>query len=240
MSIRRALWLPLMALLVVLPCLAAARQAGHAGGGGASLRTARLGDAAPSEAAVATITFRKIFKSSSPEFVEIKVDKRGAGTYDIRQIADSPSPQPFQVSAALTAKIFSLAATLHDFSGVQLNARRLIANLGEKTFRFENNGETHQVSFNYTVNSTANQLLTIFEGLSLEDQYLDQLRRSMRYDPLGLDDVLTRLETDLESNAIAEPQALAPVLEQIVSNQRFLDIARDRARQILNSFGEAH
>ncbi|HXU20171.1 MAG TPA: hypothetical protein VN788_06290, partial [Verrucomicrobiae bacterium] len=34
----------------------------------------------------ATITFRKIFKSSYPEFVEIKVTESGTGTYDIRQL----------------------------------------------------------------------------------------------------------------------------------------------------------
>ena len=186
---------------------------------------------------LATITFRKIFKSSSPEFVEIKVGRNGASTYDIRQLEDTPRPQPFPVSAALTDRIFSLAASLHDFDGIQLEVRRRVANLGEKTFIYEKDGITHQVSFNYTTNSPANDLLDIFEGLSLEDQYADRLRRTMRYDPLGLNDVLARLDRDIHSRMIPEPKALVPLLNEIASNSSFLDIARQRARLIVASIG---
>jgi hypothetical protein len=55
----------------------------------------------------ATITFRKIFKSSYPEFVEIKVNENGSATYDIRQLDEPPSPVAFEVSPTLIQKIFS-------------------------------------------------------------------------------------------------------------------------------------
>jgi hypothetical protein len=187
--------------------------------------------------AAATLTFRKVFKSSTPEFVEIKIDEHGSGTYDIRQLADPPSPQPFQAGAALTAKLFSLAGSLHDFDGVQLEVRRHIANLGEKTFRYEKGGETHEVAFNFTSNQTANELLEDFEGLSLDLQYADQLKRSMRYDPLGLNDVLLRLESDLGQKLLADPQNLVPLLQQIASNPRYMDIARQRARVLAERLG---
>ena len=41
-----------------------------------------------------TITYRKIFKSSYPEFVEIKLDGSGHGTFDIRQLDETAAPQP--------------------------------------------------------------------------------------------------------------------------------------------------
>ncbi|HVB98816.1 MAG TPA: hypothetical protein VNJ12_05715 [Candidatus Dormibacteraeota bacterium] len=239
MNLRRVLVLVLLGAWIGLPCRAAAQTSGRNASGKSSEAVAPPAGASSADQALPAITYRKIFKGSTPEYVEIKVDERGAATYDIRQLDDRPNPQPFEVSAALTAKIFSLAAALHDFSGVQLNVRRLIANLGEKTFRYEGGGRTGEVSFNYTVNPKANQLMGIFEGLSLEDQYIDQLRRSMRYDPLGVNDVLMRLESDLESNAIAEPQVLVPVLKKIASSPQLLDIARDRARQILVALGQA-
>src|ERR1700729_347531 len=57
----------------------------------------------------AVITFRKVFKSSYPEFVEIKLKQNGAGVYDIRQMDDDPSPQALEISPALAQKIFDLA-----------------------------------------------------------------------------------------------------------------------------------
>src|SRR5208282_6127002 len=56
-----------------------------------------------------TVTFRKIFKSSYPEFVEIKVSESGSGTYDIRQLDEQPAPQSMQIDEALVQSIFGLA-----------------------------------------------------------------------------------------------------------------------------------
>jgi hypothetical protein len=229
----------LVGMGMALPSFAAPKGGSQAAGPDASAAPVQPAKSAQAALTGPTVSYRKIFKGSTPEYVEIKIDRQGAGTYDIRQLDDTPRPQPFQVSPALTNKIFSLAADLHDFNGIQLNAKRLIANLGQKTFRYENGAESSEVTFNFTVNATANQLVAVFEGLSLEAQYIQQLRSSMRYDPLGLDDVLTRLQSDLASNAIAEPRALAPLLEQIASNQQFMDIARERARAILDSMGKA-
>jgi hypothetical protein len=192
------------------------------------------------EAQAATITFRKVFKSSTPEFVELKIDERGSGTYDIRQLDEKPSPQPFQVETPLAAKIFSLAAELHDFDGIQLEARRRIASLGVKTFGYEKGGETHEIAFNYTLNPTANELLNLFEGVSLQQQYVDELKRSMRYDPLGLNDILLQLQGDFSQKLLADPSALLPLLDQIGSDSRFMDIVRQRARSIADQIHVSH
>ena len=61
---------------------------------------------ASAENAGAQITFRKVFKTSYPEFVEIKINQAGSGTYDIRQLDEDPNPQPFEVSAPLAAANF--------------------------------------------------------------------------------------------------------------------------------------
>lgn len=233
MGARRILLAALLSVFAAAPAAAQKSRAHH------PAQQAAATTPAASEPSAATIAYRKVFKSSTPEFVEIKVSRDGQSTYDIRQLDDQPSPEPFPVSAALTAKIFALAADLHDFDGIKLDVRRRVANLGEKTFSYEKDGVTHQVSFNFTTNDSANKLVSIFEGLSLEDQYVDQLSRSMRYDPLGLNDVLIRLERDLGANMLPDPPALAPLLKQIASNSHYLDIARQRAQAVLASFGPA-
>jgi hypothetical protein len=188
----------------------------------------------------ATITFRKVFKSSYPEFVEIKVDESGSGTYDIRQLSDDPSPQPMKVGAPLAEKIFDLAAKLHNFNGVELEMHRRIANLGEKTFRYDRGTETHSVTFNYTTDRSAEQLLDIFEGLSRQQTDLADLTRTMRYDRLGVNDVLMQIEKDYNNKLLPEPEALLPSLDQLASDSHYLDIARERARTLASHIRSQH
>jgi hypothetical protein len=188
----------------------------------------------------ATITFRKVFKSSYPEFVEIKVDESGSGTYDIRQLNDDPSPQPMKVGAPLVEKIFDLAAKLHNFNGVDLEMHRRIANLGEKTFRYDRGSETHSVTFNYTTDHSAEQLLDIFEGLSRQQTDLSDLIRTMRYDRLGVNDVLLQVEKDYDHKLFPEPEQLLPSLDQLASDTHYLDIARERARTLATHIRSQH
>jgi hypothetical protein len=84
---------------------------------GASVQSA----SAPATSAGAVITFRKVFKTSYPEFVEIKLSGDGTGTYDIRDLDEEASPQPLEVGPALAQRVFTLAAKLHNFQGIDLD-----------------------------------------------------------------------------------------------------------------------
>jgi hypothetical protein len=187
-----------------------------------------------------TITFRKIFKSSYPEFVEIKVTQRGTGTYDIRQLDDEASPAPFEIGSALTQRIFELTARLRNFQGLDLDVHRRIANLGEKTFRYEKAGETHEVKFNYTLDDSATQLLNIFEGLTRQEADLSNLERAMRYDRLGVNDAVRQVEGDYNQKLLPEPERLLPPLDRVAADSAFVDIARQRARTLATRIRAAH
>lgn len=188
--------------------------------------------AAAAPASGTTITFRKVFKTSYPEFVEIKVSDSGAGTYDIRQLSDDANPQPMKIDPALVQKIFDLAARLHNFDGIDLEMHRRIANLGEKTFRYDRGSESHSVSFNYTLDRSAGELLDIFEGLSRQQTDLSDLVRTMRYDRLGVNDVLLQIQKDYDHKLLPEPQQLLTSLDQLAADTHFINIARERARNL--------
>lgn len=187
---------------------------------------------AASGASGATLVYRKIFKSSSPEFTEIKVWRNGTGQYDIRQLEDEAEPQPFEVNPALAAKLFEMAADLKNFDGVELDVKRRLANLGAKTFRLEDGSRASEVTFNYTLNPTAQQLQVIFEGLGRQQEHMNLLQHRLRFDRLGVNDALLRFEVDLNKKTIPEPERLLPVLEQIAADTRVVEIARHRARAI--------
>jgi len=181
----------------------------------------------------AKLTFRRVFKSSSPEYIQIVVrEDSDTATYEIRQLDEDPGSSPFDVSAALRAKMFDLAAQLKHFQSQDLDVHRKIANLGEKTFRWESGAEVHETKFNYTLNSAASQLLQIFEGLARQQEHVDLISRRMRYDRLGINDALLQFETDLNRSLLPEPKRVLPVLDQIAGDSRFVDIARQRARSL--------
>ncbi len=181
----------------------------------------------------AKLTFRRVFKSSSPEFIEIAVrEDSDTAAYEIRQLDEDAGPSPFQVSAGLRTKMFELATQLNHFQGQDLDVHRKIANLGEKTFKWESGSEVHETKFNYTLNSAAAQLLQIFEGLARQQEHFDLITRRMRYDRLGINDALLQFESDLNRSLLPEPQRVLPILDQIAGDSRFVDIARQRARSL--------
>jgi len=182
----------------------------------------------------AKITFRRVFQGSSPEYIELCIwDDAKTATYEIRQMDDDPGSAPFEVGDALRTKIFGLTAQLRNFQGLDLDVHRKIANLGEKTFRWEQAGVSHETKFNYTLNPEAAQLLQIFEGLARQQEHYELITRRMRYDRLGIYDALLQFESDLNRGLLPEPEKLVPLLTQIANDPKFVDVARKRAQLLL-------
>jgi hypothetical protein len=179
----------------------------------------------------ARITFRRVFKSSTPELIEITVSEDSdTATYEIRQLDDDPGSSPFAVSAPLRNRMFALAGQLNHFQSLDLDVHRKIASLGEKTFRWEQGATVYETKFNYTLNSAATQLLQIFEGLARQQEHAEILSRRMKYDRLGINDALMQCEADFNRGMLPEPQSLLPLLDQIGADSHIVDIARQRAR----------
>lgn len=180
----------------------------------------------------ATITYRRVFKGSSPEFIEIKIGEQGKATFEIRQLEEDSDAVPFEVGPPVRQKIFELATDLKNFAIGDLDIQKRIANLGQKTFRYERDTEVHETTFNYTLNTSANQLMQIFEGLARQQGDLVLLERRVKYDRLGVNDALHQFESDMDHRLLPEPERLLPVLDQIGADSHFVEIARTRARAL--------
>jgi len=199
---------------------------------GALLFAMLFGLSAEGAPGAATITYRRVFKGSTPEFIEIKVSDQGKATFDIRQLDDDQDPEPFEVGSAVQNKVFELAADLKHFAVPSLDVQKKIANLGEKTFRYENGADVHETSFNYTLNPSATQLMQIFEGLARQQQDLVLLQRNAKYDRLGVNDALMQFEADMDHRVLPEPEHFLTILDQIAADPHFIEIARTRARAL--------
>jgi hypothetical protein len=195
---------------------------------------------AGANAAGVTISYRRVFKGSTPELIEIKVNDQGKATSEIRQLDDDPDAEPFEVGPAVRKSIFDLAAGLKNFAIGNIDVQKRIANLGEKTLRYENGADVHETKFNYTLNPTATQLMQIFEGLARQQQDLSLLERSAKFDRLGVNDALMEFESDLDHRQLPEPERLLPILDQIAGDAHFVEIARSRARALAERIRSSH
>jgi hypothetical protein len=185
--------------------------------------------AATALAAGPKIYYSKSFPGSEPAYVAIEVSRDGAGTY--REAADDDNPLRFQLESAETDEIFALAAKLDHFRR-PLEANLKVANMGLKTFRFEDGSQTAEVRFNYSEDPDAKLLLDWFERITETARHRILLERSYRFDRLGVDKALLLLEASLERNRIAGAKQLLPVLDKIAQNPAFFNRARERAARL--------
>jgi len=184
----------------------------------------------------AKLIYSRTFKGSSPEYIAINVDAGGSGTYEGRKLDESQAqgPRPFQLSSGTTERIFALAGQLHDFQGIELESHKKVANLGEKTFTYQQGGALNRVVFNYTENRTARDLVDVFESIGTVEQHIAALEFEMRYDPLNLSQELLQIQAELKEKTLTDPQMLVPTLEKITHGARFLHLAQSRAQEIMD------
>jgi hypothetical protein len=182
---------------------------------------------------VATLTYTKAMKGSVPEYTSLTVDANGNGTYDGRQLRESPRPRSLKLSPRTTQTLFQMADALGDFHSVRLESKKNVANMGMKTFIYRHDGQENEVQFNYTQNKKAQELLNVFEGIADVEQHIGTLEYSSRYDVLGLPSALTRVEIDLDNKALVDPQLMVPILKKIAGDSQYLHIAQVRAADIL-------
>ncbi len=182
----------------------------------------------------AKLSYTKFLKGSVPEYLAITVDTAGAATYDGRKQEDPPTPHSFKLSDATTRRLFSLAQSLGYFESRDLESHKKVANLGVKTFTCERQGKKSQVEFNYTLQREAQELTDLFERIASVEQHILTLEYSIKYDHLSLPNQLRQVQIDLDKNALADPELLAPTLEKIARGSRFLHLAQVRAQDILD------
>jgi hypothetical protein len=188
-------------------------------------------------AAGPTVTFSKSFPGSVPAYIEITLDKTGAAVY--KEDPKDDSPLKFQLKPDEAAAIFSLADRLGRFTR-PVESGLKVANMGVKTFRYDpGDGASHEVKFNYSEDPEAKTLLDWFERIAETERDLIELERTVRFDKLGVQDAILRIEMSRDQKRlVAEPQFL-PLLDRVIKNESYLHMARDRAAALADSIRAA-
>jgi hypothetical protein len=172
------------------------------------------------------IFYSKYFKGSVPEYVSITVEQDGQVTY--QEAKEDDNPIKIQLDRASLRELFDLTQKLDRFQH-PLESGLKIANLGLKTFRFEDGAEQHEIQFNYSEDLSAQALLDRFERITETEQHFVNLDRTAHFEKLGVNDVLLQMEITWERNRLIAPEQFLPLLDRIAKNESYLHISRERA-----------
>jgi hypothetical protein len=172
------------------------------------------------------LSYIKSFPGSTPAYIEITIDKMGAGIY--KEDPKDEDPLKFQVTSAESGPIFALADRLDHFSR-PIESGLKVANMGAKTFRYEADGHVGEVKFNYSEDMDARSLSDWFERIAETERSLIDLERSVRFDKLGVQESILRIEILRDQKRLIAADQFLPMLDRVVKNESFLHIARDRA-----------
>ncbi len=173
--------------------------------------------------------YSKYFKGSVPEYVSITVERDGQVTY--QEAKDDDNPIHVQLTSAETNELFTLADKLDHFQH-PLESGLKIANLGAKTFRFDDGAEHHEIQFNYSQDLDAQALLDRFERIAETEQHYVNLDRTAHFEKLGVNDVLLQMQITWDRNRLVAPEQFLPLLDRIAKNESYLHISRERAAAI--------
>jgi hypothetical protein len=173
--------------------------------------------------------YSKYFKGSVPEYVAITVERDGQVTY--QEAKDDDNPIHIQLDTAAAQELFDLTDKLDHFQH-PLESGLKIANLGTKTFRFEDGAEHHEIQFNYSEDVNAQALLDRFERISETEQHFANLDRTAHFEKLGVNDVLLQMQASWERNRLVAPEQFLPLLDRIAKNESYLHISRELAAAI--------
>jgi len=194
--------------------------------------------------AVPTVTFTFDWPSVEPHRYMISVDSGGNATYQSWTADSMAEPSraddayrlKFTVSPTARDRIFTLARQLKYFNGDFEYHKHPVAHTGDKTLAYADPDQQYETRYNWSENPDIDELTALFEGVSTTLESGRRLEHLHRFDRLGLDEELKNLEhAALEHRAAL--QAIAPILVQIAEDTAVLNIARQRARHILQIAG---
>jgi hypothetical protein len=175
------------------------------------------------------IVYTKSFPGSSPAYVSITVERNGQVSY--KEEADDDDPEKFQLEDAGTEVMFDLAARLDHFKH-PLESGLKVANMGVKTFRWEDGDRSSEQKFNYSMDENAKALHDWFEAITETERLFAELKRAARHDKLGVHDALIHIEEAWVRRRLTGAEQFLPLLDQIAQNEIYLHMARQRAAML--------
>ena len=193
----------------------------------------------------ASVSFSLDFPNSIPDHYEIMVAADGRASYDStgKLTPDSEPGDPyhfdFTLSPANCRRIFDLAAKAKYFQGKVDSGRSNLASTGAKVLTYTSGDQHHRAEYNYSPQPAVQEITTIFQSMSTTLEFGRRLDFYHHHQKLALEAELKRMEEMAKEKSLEEVQAIAPLLQQIATDQTVLNVSRARAQRLLVASGTA-
>jgi hypothetical protein len=184
------------------------------------------------EPGVPKIHYTKSFPGSVPAFVSIELLKTGEGVY--KEAPDDEDPVNFKLTAEDAGQIFALAEKLDRFKK-PLESNLKVANMGMKTFRFEDGATKNEVKYNYSLDLDAQAIQDWFERMTETTRLFFDLERTARFDRLGINKTLIQIEGAYMRKRLVGLDRFLPLLDRVAKNDVYLHMARERAASLASA-----
>ena len=192
---------------------------------------------ADQQVAVPTVTFTLDWPGADPEHYVIAIEYNGNGSYESSGRKSAPQSNvyttKFSVTEGTRQRIFETARTLKYFNSDFDYKKKKVAFTGNKVLAYADASRHYQSSYNWSDDATVRQLTDLMQALGATLEFGRSLEYLHRYDRLGLNEELKRVDELAAEKQLAELQVLAPQLEQIAADANVMEIARQKARKIL-------
>jgi hypothetical protein len=188
--------------------------------------------ALPALAVDPSLFYSKSFPGSTPPYMEVRLAADGSVEY--RETPDEAALR-FKLKEAELKPVLELTAKLDNFSR-PLESGLPVARMGEKTFRYEKDGEKKEVKFNYSQDLDAQALLEWFERITESARYYYDLERAVKFDRLGVNHAILKLESAWDRQRLVAVDLFEPLLNRVIKNDVYLNMARERAAKLAEAF----
>lgn len=173
--------------------------------------------------------FSKSFPGSTPAFFSITVERGGAAWYN--ESEDPDNAEKLQLEDKVLDAMFGLAEKLDRFKK-PLESGLKVANMGQKTLRWEEGAEKSETKFNYTASEDGKLLSDYFERIAECSRVIVELKRAIRHDRLGVNAAVISIQTLWNNKRLVGTAQFLPLLDQVSSNEAYIHMAGARAAQI--------
>ncbi len=185
------------------------------------------------------LTYQQSWPAADPSFFEITIQPTGTAHYRSvahQQANSTQPPDPFDLDFTLspqsTQRVFSLAPNLARFQPTLDKIK--VAFTGAKTLRYQPAaGAPLVLSYNYSASPELTDLTELLRAISESIELSETLRTQLRFDKFSLDATLKRAEELAALRRFPELQLLQPILTRIANDPAVMNIARQRARRLL-------
>jgi hypothetical protein len=181
----------------------------------------------------AKVLYTKSFPGSVPAFVSVELQKTGEAVY--KEAPDDESPVDFKMSVEDTNEIFALVDKLDRFKR-PLESSLKVANMGLKTFQFEDGSAKNEVKFNFSLDEDARLLQDWFERITETQRLHFDLERTAKFDRLGVNKTLLQIESAFDRKRLVGVDRFLPLLDRVAKNDSYLHMARERAASLADAF----